>query len=92
MICSPLQRMRRQGFEPAEQGEAPLSRLANRRLQSVSDEKSNTYRTDAENLASCLAFRRAESPDLALLLEHWDDLSEPVKAGILAMVKAAVER
>ena len=28
-------------------------------------------------------------PDLALLIERWDSLTEPVKAGIVAMVKAA---
>jgi hypothetical protein len=27
-------------------------------------------------------------PDLALLIERWGDLPEPVKAGIMAMVRA----
>jgi len=28
-------------------------------------------------------------PDLQIIVERWDDLPEPVKAGILAMVRAA---
>ena len=28
-------------------------------------------------------------PDLRLIVERWDELSEPVKAGILAMIRAA---
>jgi hypothetical protein len=39
-------------------------------------------------LASCLALLREISPDLALVVERWDELPEAVKAGIMAMVKA----
>ena len=39
-------------------------------------------------LAFCLAFLNQKSPDLALLVERWDDLPEAVRAGIVAMVKA----
>jgi len=31
-----------------------------------------------------------DSPDLALVVEAWPELPEAVRAGILAMVKAAV--
>ncbi len=41
------------------------------------------------NLAFCLAFLAKKSPDLALLVECWDELPEAVRAGIVAMVKAA---
>jgi hypothetical protein len=40
-------------------------------------------------LASCLALLVQKSPDLAVVVECWDSLSEPVRAGIVAMVKAA---
>jgi len=40
-------------------------------------------------LAFYLALLAQKSPDLALLVERWDGLPEPVRAGILAMVKAA---
>src|SRR5262249_39956703 len=40
-------------------------------------------------LASCLALLARKSPDLAMLAERWDTLPEAVRAGIVAMVKAA---
>ena len=40
-------------------------------------------------LASCLAFLTKKSPDLVAVIEAWPDLPEPVKAGILAMVKVS---
>jgi hypothetical protein len=40
-------------------------------------------------LASCLALLVQKSPDFALVVECWDSLSDPVRAGIVAMVKAA---
>ena len=39
-------------------------------------------------LASCLAFLSEKSPDLAAVVEAWPMLPEPLRAGILAMVKA----
>jgi hypothetical protein len=35
-----------------------------------------------------LALLARKSPDLALLVGHWDGLPEAVRAGIMAMVKA----
>jgi hypothetical protein len=35
-----------------------------------------------------LAFLASKSPDLALIVERWDALSNAVKAGIVAMLKA----
>ena len=43
-------------------------------------------------LASCLALLALESPDLALIVERWKNLPEAVRAGIVAMVKAAEGR
>ena len=40
-------------------------------------------------MASCLAFLTQNRPDLALVVKTWDSLPEPVRAGILAMVKVA---
>ncbi len=39
-------------------------------------------------LASCLAFLTEKMPDLASVIDAWNDLPDAVKAGILAMVKA----
>jgi len=36
-----------------------------------------------------LALLARKSPDLALLIERWDALPDAVRAGIVAMVKAA---
>jgi hypothetical protein len=43
----------------------------------------------ADNMAFCLAFLAQKSPDLALLVERWEELPEAVRAGMVAMVKAA---
>ena len=40
-------------------------------------------------LGSCLAKIREINPDLATVVATWDKLPEAVKAGILAMVRAA---
>jgi len=40
-------------------------------------------------LAENLALLVQKYPDLIMLIEAWETLSEPVKAGILAMVQAA---
>ena len=40
-------------------------------------------------LAECLALLAQNDPDFATVAEAWSDLPEPVRAGIVAMVKAA---
>ena len=49
----------------------------------------STSATDTERLASCLAFLTRISPDLALVVERWNQLPDALRAGILAMVKAS---
>ena len=44
--------------------------------------------TDAARLARSLAFIVAESPELRLIADRWADLPEPIRAAIVAMVKA----
>jgi hypothetical protein len=38
------------------------------------------------DLASCLALLTPKYPDLALLIRHWEALSEPIKTAIMALV------
>jgi hypothetical protein len=40
-------------------------------------------------LAFCLALLAKRLPDLALLVERWDEIPEAIRAGMVAMVKAA---
>ena len=40
------------------------------------------------DLSVCLSYLRSQQPELAALTEAWPTLPAPVKAGILAMVKA----
>ena len=42
-----------------------------------------------EPLAHSLACQVEKDPNLKLLVERWDCLPEPVRAGIVAMIKAA---
>ena len=50
---------------------------------------SSTSANDAERLAFCLALLSQKSTDLALLVERWEVLPDALRAGIVAMVKAA---
>ncbi len=50
---------------------------------------STTSANEKNVLASCLALLHQKSPDLALLVERWDALPDALRAGIVAMVKAA---
>ena len=34
---------------------------------------------------------RAPDPDLRMILDRWGDLPEPIRAGIVAMVKATID-
>jgi hypothetical protein len=67
----------------------PLTGLANRWNLSASSDSSTASGNPKDNLASCLALLARQSPDLALLVKVWDTLPDPVRAGIVAMVKAA---
>jgi hypothetical protein len=40
-------------------------------------------------VARCVALLGRNSPELALVVEAWPDLPDAVRAGILAMVRAA---
>jgi len=42
-------------------------------------------------LAFCLAFYKQNSPDLAAVIEGWERLPEPIKAGIVAMVQTSAK-
>ncbi len=82
-LCHPLTVKPPNGLEPLTCG------LQNRCGESVTPETTDTYESDGKNLASCSALLREESPDLAMVIEVWDSLPEPVLAGVTAMVKAA---
>ncbi len=71
------------GFEPTYNG------FANSKPSGANPCKSEDCDGAGIDLADCLAFLAANRPDLATVATAWDDLPEPVKAGILAMVKAA---
>ena len=60
----------------------------NRRGSDVTPSATSTSEPADSHLASCLALLAEKSPDLAAVVKAWQDLSEAVKAGILAMVKA----
>ena len=42
-----------------------------------------------QRVAFCVALLQQDQPELARLLDAWEDLPDAVKAGILAMVSAA---
>jgi hypothetical protein len=71
------------GFEPATYG------LGNRSAEAQSDCSTMTSGGDELVLADCLALLERVSPDLALLAARWVKLPEPIRAGILAMVRAS---
>ncbi len=71
------------GFEPLTCG------LQNRCSSSATNDDATTCGNDAENSADYLALLERESPDLALLVKRWDTLPEPVRAGIMAMIRAS---
>ncbi len=43
----------------------------------------------AQPLAQAIPKKQSLDPELALLIDHWDSLPEAIRAGILAMVRAA---
>jgi len=54
-------------------------------------DKTREKASSADRRARCATIQPPIDPDLRLVIERWDELSEPVKAGILAMVRAADE-
>ncbi len=75
--------LRPAGFEPATYG------LGNNPGSLATSSTPATCDNHEKVLASCLALLTRTSPDLAKVVEHWDALPEPVRAGIVAMVQAA---
>ena len=78
--------MRAAGLEPATRG------LKGRCASDATSDVSRCCDNRENNLATCLARIRENRPDLATVAEHWDQLSEEVKAGIVAMVRTATKR
>ena len=62
--------------------------LQNRYETQAANDTTTTSGNDAENLADYLALLERKSPDLALLVKRWDTLPEPVRTGIMAMIRA----
>ncbi len=71
------------GFEPMNNG------FAIRPSGSVTNQETETCETSTNHLGALLGALRAESPDLATVVEAWPKLPETVRAGILAMINAA---
>ena len=71
----------------------PYNGLANRRKSTVTNADASTSQEPPGQLGVLLGAFAAEiapdAPDLADVLTAWPTLPEPVKAGIVAMVKAA---
>ncbi len=75
--------MRPAGLEPAAYG------LGNRRDPTATNDGATTCGNDEEYSADYLALLERKSPDLALLVKRWDTIPEPVRAGIMAMIRAS---
>ena len=77
------------GIRTPDTGLIPYSGLANRSDLPASHSPPDTSGDDQKNLAVYLALLAKKSLDLALTVERWDSLPEAVRAGIMAMVRAA---
>ena len=88
-VCAP----RRSGFrwkKEAPPGFEPgMADLQSADASTQPHGTSSTSANDAERLAFCLALLSQKSTDLALLVERWEVLPDALRAGIVAMVKAA---
>jgi hypothetical protein len=69
------------GFEPTHNG------FANRPPDSLTNHNQSTCDFQQKNLASCLALLAEKYPDLALVVEHWPNLPEHIKAAVKALVE-----
>jgi hypothetical protein len=76
------------GFEPTRQVTPPTG-FRNRAEDAVTIDGNSTYAPDAVCSAFCSAFLVKNSPDLMVIVDAWASLPEAIRAGILAMVKAA---
>jgi hypothetical protein len=79
------------GWESNPPGAAkrPLDGFEYRDTESTMRENDSTCSDGQEPLGVLLAFLERESPDLAAVVRAWATLPEAIKAGIVAMVKAA---
>ena len=70
------------GLEPATCG------LGNRKNATVRASQTSTYNDTDSVLGACLATLQQHIPDLASVVEGWENLPEPVRAGIPAVISA----
>ena len=70
-------------------GEPATCGFVNHRTADASLYNSSSSKSNAGELAFCLVLLQQKSPDLAMLVERWDSLPDAVRAGIVAMVRAA---
>ena len=70
-------------------GQRPLNGFEGRGRGNVSTDVDTTYGTCTQRLTDLLTEIQRGSPDLATVVSSWAELLAPVKAGIVAMVKAA---
>ena len=81
------------GIRTRGTGLIPYNGLANRFRSGVTNCETDTCGDRQEQLGVLLGALASEigplAPDLVQVVKVWPDLSKPVKAGILAMVKAA---
>ncbi len=59
-------------------------------LNSTRSEADGTYGDAPESVANCFTQDAPADPELAAVVEAWPALPEPIRAGILAMVRASV--
>jgi len=83
MIAGRLEQEAPTGFEPV------VTDLQSVPAESQPANQQGFTQSSPSVLAECLALLRRESPDLAAVVEAWPKLPESIKAGIVAMVKAA---
>ena len=78
--------MRLLGLEPKTYG------LKVRRASDASCASDTTCNDEPNDLAFCLALLKQTRSDLAAVAEAWDTLPDAVRVGIVAIVKASIDR